>query len=311
MALRKKSWGARACSGLYPILQPPPHDFDLHQISRCFRSPCPTIGCAPGWMGQYARPVPDTQSGPAAPPVIEVALGVAFEPLPDLGAVGLARLAAHWQDEYPVMREVPGRPPGGLAPAGGIQIGTGAPPSRLWLLSADENDLVQLQNDTLIINWRRVRSEDVYPGHQELLQRFRHLWAEFQERMIGHGDLRPRLVEWTYVDRLESSVPARDLTFVDGSLEQALPGVAGSFEFRIVRELRQGDKLEGYLAVVGGPASAPGAEPFYALNITTKLDAAGLPVTGMGDLLQQAHDRSFEAFTAVVDARLRDEGGRE
>lgn len=54
--------------------------------------------------------MPHNATVPLDAPVVEVALGVAFEPLPELGAIGLARLAADWQGDYPIMREVPGRP---------------------------------------------------------------------------------------------------------------------------------------------------------------------------------------------------------
>ena len=208
------------------------------------------------------------------------------------------------------MREVPGRPPGRLDPPGTvIEFGTGAPPSRLWLLSSDENNLIQLQSDTLIINWRRIRPEDVYPGHEQLIARFERLWAEFQTKSSRRKAIKPKLVEWTYVDRLESdALSDGGITFVDWSLGSRLPGIERGFNFQVVRELRATGKREGYLSITGNPANGPDTGSFYALNISTKLNSAGIPESEVGARIKEAHDFSYSAFTAVVDPALQ--GGR-
>lgn len=248
-------------------------------------------------------------TAPSDAPVIEVALGVVFDPVPELGAIALARLAAGWEDEYPEIREVPGHPTDRLDPGTSIQFGTGPLPPRLWLLSKNENNLVQLQNDTFLINWRRMRPEDVYPGHEALLATFERLWGEFQEK-LRRKSIRPRLVEWTYVDRLESGVlAAGGLTFLDwASSGSELPGIERAFNFQIVRELRQIGKREGYLSITGNPATTPGEESFYALNISTKLNAASSAPSQVLDRLREAHNVSLTAFTVVVAPQLQ--GGR-
>lgn len=253
--------------------------------------------------------VPDTVTAPTNAPVIEVALGVAFEPLPELGAIGLARMAADWQDEYPNMREVPGRPPDRLDVGTIVEFGTGAPPSRLWLSSSDENYLIQVQSDTLIINWRRIKDDDEYPRHEALIERFSGLWDEFQRKSARRKSIKPTLVEWTYVDRLDSAVlSSGGLRFIDWSLGTDLPGVQRAFNFQIVRELRERGKREGYLSITGSPVTTPGSGSFYGLTITTKLNAAGMPTTEIVGRLKQAHDHGYEAFTTVVDPALQ--GGR-
>lgn len=151
-----------------------------------------------------------------------------------------------------------------------------------------------------------MRDADTYPGHQALITRFERLWAEFQERSGRRKGIKPRLVEWTYVDRLESGVlSSGGLRFVDWSLGSELPGIQRAFNFQIVRELRERGKREGYLSITGNPAEAPGSGSFYALTISTKLSVAGTPLTEVGARLQEAHDFSYRAFTAVVDPALQ------
>ena len=256
--------------------------------------------------------MPSVSNAPSVPPpVIEVAVAVAFDRYHDLGAVNLALLAQAWKEEFPVLREVPGAPPQLLDPrTQGIEFGTGPMPTRLWLMSLAGNDLVQIQNDLLIYNWRLVQPGDVYPGHQWILQKFEELWSDFVRRLGEYGPMVPRLVEWTYVDKLGLSKPSNNLlTFVDESISM-LPGSGSNLSFQVVRELKSGDAVHGFLAVQGSPARQQGdVEDFFALNITTKLDTKGAAADDVPRILLDAHDVSFEAFTCVVPTYRREEEG--
>jgi uncharacterized protein (TIGR04255 family) len=248
----------------------------------------------------------DSAATPSAPPVTEVAVAVEFEPFIGLGPIGLARLAEKWTAEYPVIKEVTGAPPGSLNPEiPRIQFGTGALPSRLWLLTQSGNDLVQIQNDRLIVNWRRLNPGDEYPGHKVVLDRYLGLWSELLEALGEVGEIHPRLVEWTYVNQLDIGILARKgLTFVDDALE-GLPGKAFDFSFHIARELQEDGALSGYLTIEGGPATLPTEEPFFSLSVTTKLDASRGGLGLVPDLLPRAHDISLAAFTSVISPTVQ------
>ena len=229
-------------------------------------------------------------------------MAVVFERRAELGAVNLALLAQTWRDDFPVVREVPGTPPPLLDPRSQkIEVGVGPLPTRLWLLSDSGVNLIQVQNDTFIYNWRLTNEADAYPGHKRILDDFSRLWTDFNSKMSGTEPLHPRLVEWTYVDKLDLAHPSNELLhFVDDSLNK-LPGRSLSLSFQVIREIYEGDLTTGFLSVQGAPARMQsGGEEFFALNITTKLDASGRTSVDTLALLRKAHDTSFNAFTSVV-----------
>ena len=162
------------------------------------------------------------------------------------------------------------------------------------------NHLVQIQNDAFIFNWRLIDASDVYPEHKAILERFSGLWKQFVGFVSDHGAVEPRVVEWTYVDKLDLSKPSNNLIrFVDEALG-TLPGEAFSLSFQVARELRVGDRSEGFVSVFGSPGIVQASgEQIFALNISTKLDASGTDATNASDLLLRAHDISFQAFTSV------------
>ena len=247
-----------------------------------------------------------------APPVIEVALAIEFVPIQELGPVGLARLASEWASDYPIMREVPALPPSTLNPGmGTFQFMTGPSPSRIWLLTPAGNDLLQIQNDRLIINWRRLDSELVYPGHQDLLTKMRTRWREFIERLseVGLPSPSPTIAEWTYVNHLDREILARrGLSFFNDNLEE-LPGQSNSFAFEITRDLTN-EERSGFLAVTGASsASSAAAEPVFSLTITTKLSLQAADLMGAVDILSQAHDVSRVGFDKITSAAARTEWG--
>src|SRR5665647_832025 len=133
---------------------------------------------------------PDDLPSFGDPPVAEAVLGVEFETVPGLGAVQLVRLAARY-DRYPRIQEQAGMPPsvgpGGEALAE-FALMTGAPPLRLWLLSEGEQDLVQLQGDRVLLNWRGfVPAAGSYPRYAHMRAEYLTVWDTFVSHLNETG----------------------------------------------------------------------------------------------------------------------------
>ena len=144
------------------------------------------------------------------PPVTEVALSIQF------GALKFTNLHAGllWQvfkDVYPKVEEKPTINPvfetfGAPSPAGPpeLQLLAVPPPNRYWFISEDENELLQIQPDRVIHNWRKQRPEDEYPRYEPLKERFlkevEATRAFFKEYEIG--DIAPNQCEVTYINNL-------------------------------------------------------------------------------------------------------------
>jgi uncharacterized protein (TIGR04255 family) len=140
------------------------------------------------------------------PPLVEVALGVQFEPLLQMrqGHIGLFWAEIH--DEYPKTRDLQALDPAGdaldgEAPTFTLRLTDVPPLHRAWFASTDETLLVQVQSDRLIHNWRQVRGEP-YPRFETLYSTFANRLAQFEAVLVRTGVPRPvpQQVEVTYIN---------------------------------------------------------------------------------------------------------------
>ena len=124
--------------------------------------------------GLTRPPLPDF----ADPPVVEVALGVQFQPPVELSPLDLGPLRERWRDRFPRLEQQPPLPPvveAERASQLGVQVVVGAAPMvRQWFLAEEGRELIQLQQDRLIVNWRDVDGQVPYP-------RYEHVAALFAE----------------------------------------------------------------------------------------------------------------------------------
>lgn len=146
----------------------------------------------------------------SAPPLPEVALAVEFTPIPDFGAVAMARLATQWRARYPHVQEhppLPSNPPFGTPAAASMVVSVGAPQIRLWLLTEKQDRLVQLQRDRLVVNWRLASPGQPYPRYRDAL---RPEFANDYRQLLNFLDTehlpspRPTSTEVTYVNAIAS-----------------------------------------------------------------------------------------------------------
>ena len=169
------------------------------------------------------------------PPVAEVAIGIEFLPLPALTVVPLVELRSVWKEAYPNIEEQPAirrAPSSGFPfPQLGFEVSVGIPPIRIWLLSQDRSELLQIQNDRLILNWR-AHFGGTYPHYHQLEPRFLDSWQRFREEIVERslGELRPITAEVTYINRLvleqdETLFDALSIFARDAPLRNAEPSV--------------------------------------------------------------------------------------
>src|SRR4051812_36077079 len=121
------------------------------------------------------------------PPVNEVVVGVSFGQF----KLAQAHIGLFWsliRDRYPELREVPPLPviierlenePTGTAGTT-IEMVDMPPTRRSWFIGTDPQWLLQLQDDRLLHNWRRLTEKDVYPHFEACLERFQSAWSALQ-----------------------------------------------------------------------------------------------------------------------------------
>jgi uncharacterized protein (TIGR04255 family) len=146
------------------------------------------------------------------PPVTEVVLGVRFDS-PKLTAPWLGLYWASLRSRYPQVEVHPAidpvterfdQPVGPVGP--GFRVMEKPETPRCWFLDATGNRLIQLQEDALFQNWRKVADQTV--------SRYEGLRGEFESelsrldafgRSESLGPLTPRQCEVTYINVIPTS----------------------------------------------------------------------------------------------------------
>lgn len=145
------------------------------------------------------------------PPLVEVVLAAGFKTLdgltgPQVGVMWDSKL----RDRYPKIVEMPrlegvredfSNTPNSFE----VTIGASPPSSRYWLLNERQDKLLQIQNDWLAQNWRRVDEADEYPRYEAVREDF----ALSLRTLIQHvdsqglGSLHLNQCEITYVNHID------------------------------------------------------------------------------------------------------------
>lgn len=141
------------------------------------------------------------------PPVVEVLLGVTFKPVPEMSVAHVGRWWEQLGDNYEV-RDV--------APLSVVVEGFGGastrqvellevpPTPRVWFSHKNGAELVQLQRDRFVCNWRKADDDTEYPRFDAVSGTFYERLASFQKFMRGVSDAPLEFVQFelTYVNHI-------------------------------------------------------------------------------------------------------------
>jgi uncharacterized protein (TIGR04255 family) len=150
------------------------------------------------------------------PPVVEVVLSVQFDPLPALGLVQLGCLWKEFKERFPKTEEHPPLPT--VIETFGARrdqrIETrfemlDVPPApRLWFLTEAGDELIQVQKDRFIHNWRKQGDGEgkEYPRYRHVRDVFVRELNAFKDFLRREGLGQPVInqCEVTYFNHLES-----------------------------------------------------------------------------------------------------------
>jgi len=248
------------------------------------------------------------------PPVVETVLGVQFAPVPGLTPLHFGLFWHAMRTEFPTS-EIK-EPLLDLA-------SLGAPittfPIRAWFHDAAKVYLVQLQNDRLILNWRKKDSEDgvVYPHYDVIRPRFHAILERLSAFLVQEGlaPLTAMLCEVTYIDHISDS-DIKDVAERGGELfkywsggptDYLREGTTTSFSVAVTMP-NQIDSVTLQMQPVRDLASA-------ALIQQLRFSALCRPVSNTTadilDALDRAHDLEVRAFLEFTSEQLQERWGRK
>jgi len=252
-------------------------------------------------------------------PVVEVAVGIEFLQLPGLGAVRLVRLHDLWKDTFPKIQEQPALPPtAAMGMQGGFffQVGNALPPLRVWMLNEAEDELLQVQNDRLFLNWRKTLGSDrPYPRYKHLKEVFLQVFAQFRDSLEqdAGGTFQPHTAVVTYVNRFQFGVgeSLKD-AFVPLDSNWDSPGESTT-EVRQVIPLHA-DGSEGQTGLINVTAGTDLSDPTSAHGYLEVVARMNLQHPSMDDpmaALDAGHVAAVTYFDQVTTPKMHVRWGKE
>jgi uncharacterized protein (TIGR04255 family) len=157
-------------------------------------------------MGNRELNLPDF----VRPPLIETAIALEFAPLTKFK---IPHFGIYWErirSEYPefdvrpvIQTGLDEVPPGTQI---NIEINNDPNAVRCWFMDATKSQLIQVQNNRFINNWRKLAEADQYPRYKDKIRpRFKKEWARFREFVTETelGELSSVRGEMTYINHID------------------------------------------------------------------------------------------------------------
>jgi|ERR1700674_781668 len=258
------------------------------------------------------------------PPVVEVVLSVQFEPLHELDGAHIGLYWAEIKEKFPHAQQHPRLEPvverfdtSDFNPRF-VRVELGATVPRYWFLNQKQSELVQVQDDRFIHNWRKVA--DPYPRYEGIRQTFAAELAQF-ERFLhreGIGQINPQLAEVSYINHLGPITSPFPFSRPDEVLNLWSPGegfgkpyIPETVEMRHRFVISEGSRKVGRLYVELQPANRqPDRAPIWLLVLT----ARGLPLAdgleGALRFLDLGRREMLAAFISITRRDLQDKWER-
>ncbi len=247
------------------------------------------------------------------PPVVEVVCGVLFGALPKLRTAHVGLFWSLLRDDFPTVDEAPPLVPVIETQEASLLEGSilelAAPLPRSWFRTNDGHELIQLQRDRFIYNWKRESPEDgPYPSYDIVIVEFERRWGQFGAFVTQEdlGELVPRQFELIYVNIIpEDCIPPDDSVLVDhartASHARFLPEPE-SFNWQTSYPLPE---RNGRLHVAASSARqwATG-KPGIRLDMTAR-GINNEPTAGMREWFDLAHEWIVNGFADVTTARMQ------
>jgi uncharacterized protein (TIGR04255 family) len=271
----------------------------------------------------------DPQGLPAfgKPPVGEVVLAVHFDPPLKLQVFSISQLWEKWRGRFPSVQEHPELPPlpdelsrGPVAPAIEFQVvdvtGAASPP-RFWFLNETGSELVQVQRDRLVHNWRRLDPDSPYPHYENLRPAFRDDLIDFQAFLAESqaGKFSPYQCEISYINPIQIGLGLEDF----GQLHRLIAPWSGQFSEPFLADPESvsiavrflmtdtSGKTAGRLHISANPVQS---QVDGTSAVLLQLAARGRPydqsIDGVLQFLDLGHDWIVRAFAAITTPEMHD-----
>lgn len=265
----------------------------------------------------------DSSPNYSSPPVTEVILGVQFtEAVVDLNV--LASFSLSVKDTHKKRQQQPPLPRQTLAPSGPpppitFEIENQFPFPRTWFLNEDESEIVQVQGDRLVLNWRRMTPESApYPSFAEISKKFaKHFFA--LSSAIGESGGPSVVVDFcevTYVNQIKTDSGSPRLgdilkTVAEPDLEFLPQGTDSHFSTRFEIGPAENQQVVGSLACTCVPGLAPDGGSAFLLTLSGQVLPPSATEDGMWTAVEIGHKWVVDGFHDITTPEMHKVWGYE
>ncbi len=266
----------------------------------------------------------------ANPPLAEVALSVQFEPLEKLRTPQIGLLWNEFRQRFPATEEHAPLDseferfgiPRTSAPIVRMQMLETLPVPRVWFLNEAGTELIQVQQDRFIHNWRKVGEGDAYPRYERLRQTFQSELEAFQAIVAREqcGEIVPNQCEVTYVNHIVAGEGwtnhgqlSQVLTMFQTNYSDDRLGEPEDARLSIRFILRDDDqKPIGRLHAAVQPVfRREDNQPMFVVTLTARFRPAGERIEDVLCCLDRGREVIVRAFASMTTPQMHQVWGRK
>lgn len=250
-------------------------------------------------------------------------MGVQFPRLSGLNASYVGDLHKVFSAEYPEYQERPPLEPipENFGPSGRpaitFQLADFPALPRLWFVSDGGDNVIQIQQDRFICNWRRTDDSAVYPRFQSCYSTFCQNLEKFEAFLSSNslGSLKPSLGELVYVNHFPTTTAdGQSLAFSDiCTLLAVNPGGTKPEEVHLSAFypiVDDGRRVGGIETSFAKQVHKGRGEPVFELRLNCRGTPLGPGLSGLRTFLELAHVEENKVFLSLTSQRLQKEWGK-
>ena len=237
--------------------------------------------------------------------VVEAVVGVEFKVIPQINTSFLVAFATRLSTKFPIVDLQPSLPPA-LDPATALAAPEPtmnftfgeAPANRLWLTDRSGVFLLQLQNDRIVVNWRKLKPSTQYPRHDHLREMLEANFKELRRICDESGIvISATVTECSYVNAIDEKF-AVDSLYPAAFSE--LTGDEAYYQFSTTRGISHSGEHTTVLNIAGGTGQVSTGVQDFGLNISARTAVMGSDKFFPVEALAVAHDCANSTFNALT-----------
>lgn len=253
------------------------------------------------------------------PPVVEVACGILFSNADLLKTVHIGEFWNVIKSDFPIVEDAPPLDPvvemsGDLSQINQqvLTFATLPPLRRVWFISNDGRNLLQVQSDRFLFNWKRTQADDEYPSYEKVMEKFEHWLNKFESfcKDAKLPKIEYRQFELVYVNHITNSNGLEkvktDAIFVDHtrdkSRERFLPSptlINWSSSYNLPK-----DYGRLHISMQSAYTQAPKKENLLRLDLTARGIPTQVDDSSRKEWFEMAHEWITKGFADSTNTEL-------